>query len=72
DAKEIKAFIKEYAEDLQHTAAWVKDPGGAQQELLQSWIDNYGKDGSLRFYRSVAATSATKPATKAELDCMNC
>jgi type II secretory ATPase GspE/PulE/Tfp pilus assembly ATPase PilB-like protein len=64
DAKEIKAFIKEYAEDLQHTAAWVQDPGGSQQELLQGWIDLYGKDGSLRMYRSVGCDKCGKSGYK--------
>jgi type II secretory ATPase GspE/PulE/Tfp pilus assembly ATPase PilB-like protein/ribonuclease HII len=64
DNNEIKAFIKEYAEDLQHTAAWVKDPGGSQQELLQGWIDSYGKDGQLRFYRPVGCDKCNKTGYK--------
>jgi type II secretory ATPase GspE/PulE/Tfp pilus assembly ATPase PilB-like protein len=64
DMKEIKEFMKEYAEDLQHTAAWVADPGGAQQELLQSWIDLYGKDGQLRFYRPVGCDKCNKSGYK--------
>jgi type II secretory ATPase GspE/PulE/Tfp pilus assembly ATPase PilB-like protein len=64
DNAEIKAFIKEYAEDLQHTTEWVQDPGGAQQELLQSWIDSYGKDGNLRFYRPVGCDKCNKTGYK--------
>jgi type II secretory ATPase GspE/PulE/Tfp pilus assembly ATPase PilB-like protein len=64
DAKEIKAFIKEYADDLQHTAAWVADPGGAQQELLESWIQQYGQDGLLRFYRAVGCDKCNKTGYK--------
>jgi type II secretory ATPase GspE/PulE/Tfp pilus assembly ATPase PilB-like protein len=67
DTNEIKAFIKEYADDLQHTAAWVKDPGGAQQELLQTWIDSYGKDGNLRFYRSVGCDKCNKTGYKGRI-----
>jgi type II secretory ATPase GspE/PulE/Tfp pilus assembly ATPase PilB-like protein len=67
DAKEIKAFMKEYAEDLQHTAAWVADPGGAQQELLQHWTDSYGKEGSLRFYRPVGCDKCNKTGYKGRI-----
>ncbi len=67
DTKEIKAFIKEYSEDLQHTAAWVQDPGGAQQELLQGWTDSYGKEGSLRFYRPVGCDKCNKTGYKGRI-----
>ncbi len=67
DAKEVKAFMKEYAEDLQHTAAWVQDLGGAQQELLQSWTDSYGKDGNLRFYRAVGCDKCNKSGYKGRI-----
>ncbi len=67
DDKEIKAFIKEYADDLQHTAEWVQDAGGAQQELLQTWIDNYGKEGHLRFYRAVGCDKCNKTGYKGRI-----
>ncbi len=67
DAKEVKEFIKEYSEDLQHTAAWVADKGGAQQELLQTWTDNYGQDGSLRFYRAVGCDKCNKSGYKGRI-----
>jgi type II secretory ATPase GspE/PulE/Tfp pilus assembly ATPase PilB-like protein len=66
-AKETKEFIKEYAEDLQHTAAWVADPGGAQQELLQTWTDSYGTDGNLRFYRAVGCDKCNKSGYKGRI-----
>jgi type II secretory ATPase GspE/PulE/Tfp pilus assembly ATPase PilB-like protein len=66
-AKEVKEFMKEYAEDLQHTAAWVADPGGAQQELLQSWTDLYGNDGNLRFYRAVGCDKCNKTGYKGRI-----
>ena len=67
DAKEVKEFMKEYAEDLQHTAAWVADPGGSQQQLLQTWTDNYGKEGSLRFYRPVGCDKCNKTGYKGRI-----
>jgi type II secretory ATPase GspE/PulE/Tfp pilus assembly ATPase PilB-like protein len=52
DGKELKAFIKEYAEELINTPQWAADPGGAEQELYDSWVELYGKDGELHFYRA--------------------
>ncbi len=67
NSKEMREFMKEYADDLQHTAAWVADPGGAQQELLQSWTDSYGKDGNLRFYHSVGCDKCNKTGYKGRI-----
>jgi type II secretory ATPase GspE/PulE/Tfp pilus assembly ATPase PilB-like protein len=64
DNAEIKAFIKEYAEDLQHTADWAQDPGGAQQILLQNWTEIYGESGNLRFYKAVGCDKCNKTGYK--------
>jgi type II secretory ATPase GspE/PulE/Tfp pilus assembly ATPase PilB-like protein len=64
DNAEIKAFMKEYTEDLQHTAAWQADPGGEAQNLLESWTNSYGKDGSLRFYRPAGCDKCNKTGYK--------
>ncbi|MDB5940900.1 MAG: bifunctional protein : sensor, domain [Ramlibacter sp.] len=49
---EMKLFVAEYAEELRHTAAWKKDPGGEAQLLYEHWVDQYGKGGNLRLYRA--------------------
>jgi type II secretory ATPase GspE/PulE/Tfp pilus assembly ATPase PilB-like protein/putative methionine-R-sulfoxide reductase with GAF domain len=57
---EIKSFMQEYAQELQHTAEWKADPGGEQQKLLDSWTEAYGKDGSLKMYRVNASGGCDK------------
>ena len=55
---ELKSFITEYSDELRHTAAWKADPGGEQQLLLESWTNSYGKDGSLKLYRTATHAGA--------------
>jgi type II secretory ATPase GspE/PulE/Tfp pilus assembly ATPase PilB-like protein/GAF domain-containing protein len=50
---ELRSFISEYALDLKNTQAWKDDPGGEAQKLYENWIEQYGQDGSLKFYRAV-------------------
>jgi type II secretory ATPase GspE/PulE/Tfp pilus assembly ATPase PilB-like protein len=50
---EIRTFVAEYAEELRHTEAWKADPGGEAQLLYERWVDLYGRDGNLKFYRAV-------------------
>jgi type II secretory ATPase GspE/PulE/Tfp pilus assembly ATPase PilB-like protein len=64
DNAEIKAFMKEYVEDLQHTAVWQSDPGGEAQNLLESWTNSYGKEGALRFYRPAGCDKCNKTGYK--------
>lgn len=52
-SQELKAFIKEYAEELRHTDAWKADEGGESQKLFEDWMERYGKDGKLTMYRAV-------------------
>jgi type II secretory ATPase GspE/PulE/Tfp pilus assembly ATPase PilB-like protein len=53
EQKELKVFLKEYAEELQSSPEWVADPGGAQQALLDRWMEEYAnKEGELKFYRA--------------------
>jgi len=52
DGSELKRFLAEYAEELRHSVAWKADYDGETQKLLDSWVDLYGQDGQLRFYRA--------------------
>ncbi|MFM6991352.1 MAG: secretion system protein E, partial [Rhodoferax sp.] len=52
DGSELKRFVAEYAEELKHTSAWKADYDGEMQKLIDSWVDLYGTDGSLKFYRA--------------------
>lgn len=61
---ELRAFISEYALDLKQTDAWKADPGGEAQKLYESWIESYGHDGQLRFYRAVGCDKCNKTGYK--------
>ena len=52
DGSELKKFVAEYAEELRHSKAWKADYDGEMQKLIDSWVELYGQEGSLRFYRS--------------------
>ena len=59
DAQELKAFVREYAEEPRHTETWSADPGGEAKRLLYSWST-----------QSVA-TNAASQATSAGSACMS-
>lgn len=64
NSQEIKAFIKEYAEELRHTDAWKADEGGESQKLFEEWMERYGKDGKLTLYRAVGCDKCGKTGYK--------
>ena len=52
DGSELKRFLAEYAEELRHSKAWKADYEGETQKLLDSWVELYGQEGQLKFYRA--------------------
>jgi type II secretory ATPase GspE/PulE/Tfp pilus assembly ATPase PilB-like protein len=52
DNVEIRAFVTEYAEDLQNTAAWKADPQIESKKLYDGWVQQYGVNGKLQFCRA--------------------
>ena len=52
DGSELKRFLTEYAEELRHSKAWKADYEGETQKLLDSWVELYGQEGQLQFYRA--------------------
>ncbi|AEG94850.1 GspE/PulE family protein [Ramlibacter tataouinensis] len=66
-SEELRSFIKEYSEELRHSAAWKADPGGEAQKLYEDWVDTYGEDGQLKFYRSVGCDKCGKTGYKGRL-----
>ena len=52
DGSELKRFLTEYAEELRHSKAWKADYEGETQKLLDSWVELYGQEGQLKFYRA--------------------
>jgi type II secretory ATPase GspE/PulE/Tfp pilus assembly ATPase PilB-like protein len=67
DAAEMKTFLAEYAEELRHTRAWKADPGGEAQLLYETWLELYGKDGNLRFYRAAGCEKCNKTGYKGRI-----
>jgi type II secretory ATPase GspE/PulE/Tfp pilus assembly ATPase PilB-like protein len=67
DAQETKDFMTEYAEELSHSSAWKMDPAGEIQKLYQVWLDQYGKDGKLWFYRAVGCDKCNKSGYKGRI-----
>lgn len=66
-SQELKAFIKEYAEELRHTEAWKADEGGESQKLFEDWMERYGKDGKLTMYRAVGCDKCGKTGYKGRI-----
>jgi len=64
---EIRAFIAEYADDLRHTEAWTADPTGEMQKLYEDWLESYGEDGRLRFYRAEGCDKCNQSGYKGRI-----
>jgi type II secretory ATPase GspE/PulE/Tfp pilus assembly ATPase PilB-like protein len=62
--EELRSFISEYALDLKNTQAWKDDPGGESQKLYEDWVETYGAEGSLKFYRAVGCAKCNKTGYK--------
>ncbi len=64
---EINSFIAEYAEELRNTPAWKVDFSGEAQKLFEAWVEQYGENGKLRFYRAVGCDKCNKTGYKGRL-----
>jgi type II secretory ATPase GspE/PulE/Tfp pilus assembly ATPase PilB-like protein len=51
DQEEIKSFMTEYTADLRLTEPWRKDAAGEAKKLYEGWLNEYGKDGKLTFFK---------------------
>ncbi|MCM2253599.1 MAG: Flp pilus assembly complex ATPase component TadA [Ramlibacter sp.] len=54
DAEEIKLFVAEYADELRHAPDWKADYGAQARALYEGWVQQWGQEGRLTFYRSGA------------------
>ncbi|MBC7376759.1 MAG: Flp pilus assembly complex ATPase component TadA [Burkholderiaceae bacterium] len=67
DGEEIKTFVAEYAEELRHTVAWKADYAGEAKKLYESWVQLYGHDGKLKFFRAVGCDKCNKTGYKGRI-----
>jgi type II secretory ATPase GspE/PulE/Tfp pilus assembly ATPase PilB-like protein len=66
-SSEINSFIAEYSEELRHSKAWKADFSGESQKLYEQWVEQYGKDGKLTFYKSVGCEKCNKTGYKGRI-----
>ena len=52
DTAEIRAFVTEYAEDLQQVPAWKIEPQIEAKRLYDGWVGQYGVGGKLVLHRA--------------------
>jgi len=67
NTSEINSFIVEYADELRHTPAWKADFSGEAQKLFEDWVERYGDNGKLRFYKAVGCDNCNKTGYKGRL-----
>ena len=67
NGSELKKFLAEYAEELRHSQAWKADYEGETQKLLDHWVEIYGQDGQLKFYRHVGCPKCNNTGYKGRI-----
>lgn len=64
DAEEMRLFAMEYAEELRHSKAWKADYAGESKKMVDKWIETYGENGQVKFYRAVGCDKCGKSGYK--------
>ena len=67
NGSELKKFLAEYAEELRHSKAWKADYEGETQKLLDHWVETYGHEGQLKFYRHVGCPKCNNTGYKGRI-----
>ena len=67
NTSEVNSFMAEYAEELRHSSAWKADYSGETQKLYENWLELYGHDGKLRFYRAVGCDKCNQTGYKGRI-----
>jgi type II secretory ATPase GspE/PulE/Tfp pilus assembly ATPase PilB-like protein len=65
--EEIQTFVAEYAEELRHTSAWKIDPESEARKLHEKWLQTYGQEGRLQFYRATGCDKCNKTGYKGRI-----
>ena len=64
EAEELRLFAAEYAEELRHSKAWTADYAGESKKMVDKWMQTYGENGQIRFYRAVGCDKCNKTGYK--------
>ena len=64
DAEELRLFAAEYAEELRHSKAWKADYAAESKKMVDKWIETYGENGQVKFYRAVGCDKCNKSGYK--------
>ena len=64
DAEELRLFAAEYAEELRHSKAWKADYATESKKMVDKWIETYGENGQVKFYRAVGCDKCNKSGYK--------
>ena len=67
NGSELKKFLAEYAEELRHSRAWKADYEGETQKLLDQWVETYGQEGQLKFYRHMGCQKCNNTGYKGRI-----
>ena len=67
DQTEIRAFVAEYAEDLQQLPAWQADSKLEAKRLYDGWVTQYGAQGKLVFHRAKGCEKCNKTGYKGRI-----
>ena len=67
NSSEINSFMAEYADELRNTKAWQADHSGETQKLYEDWVERYGQDGELSFYRAVGCDKCNQTGYKGRI-----
>ncbi len=62
--EELRTFAMEYAEELRHSAAWKANYERELEKLMDKWVETYGENGELKFYRAVGCDKCNKSGYK--------
>jgi len=67
DAEELRLFAAEYAEELRHSKAWKADYAGESKKMVDKWIETYGENGQVKFYKAVGCDKCNKSGYKGRI-----
>ena len=67
DSAEIRAFVTEYAEDLQQFPAWQTDSQIEAKKLYDGWVTQYGTAGKLVFQRAKGCERCSQTGYKGRI-----